>query len=89
MQFIIKGFNGDLLVTIDEQVLELKELSRNERFSKEFDEVVEIKEKKKTYSSYESSLEACIFVFCLKHTYLQFHIYLYNHIWFLIENIFL
>ena len=44
---IIKAFNGDLLVTIDEQVLELRELSRNERFSKEFDEVIEIKEKKK------------------------------------------
>ena len=44
---VIKDFNGDLLVTIDEQVLELKELSRNERFSKNFDEVVEIKEKKK------------------------------------------
>ena len=44
---VIKAFNGDLLVTIDEQVLELKELSRNERFSKEFDEVIEIKEKKK------------------------------------------
>ena len=44
---VIKAFNGDLLVTIDEQVLELKELSRNKRFSKEFDEVVEVKEKKK------------------------------------------
>ena len=44
---VIKAFNGDLLVTIDEQVLELKELSRNERFSKEFDEVIEIKERKK------------------------------------------
>lgn len=44
---VIKAFNGDLLVTIDEQVLELKELSRNERFSKEFDEVIKIKEKKK------------------------------------------
>ncbi len=44
---VIKAFNGELLVTIDEQVLELKELSRNERFSKEFNEVVEIKEKKK------------------------------------------
>ena len=40
---VIKAFNGDLLVTIDEQVLELRELSRNERFSKEFDEVIEIK----------------------------------------------
>lgn len=44
---VIKAYNGDLLVTIDEQVLELKELERNERFSKEFDEVLEIKEKKK------------------------------------------
>ncbi len=44
---VIKAFNGDLLVTIDEQVLELKELSRNERFSKNFDEEVEVKEKKK------------------------------------------
>ena len=43
---VIKAFNGDLLVTIDEQILELKELSRNERFSKEFDEVIEVKEKK-------------------------------------------
>ena len=44
---VIKAFNGDLLVTIDEQIFELKELSRNERFSKNFDEVVEVKEKKK------------------------------------------
>ena len=44
---VIKAFNGELFVTIDEQVLELKELSRNERFSKEFNEVIEIKEKKK------------------------------------------
>ena len=44
---IIKAFNGELLVSIDEQVLELKELSRNERFSKEFDETIEEKEKKK------------------------------------------
>ena len=44
---VIKAFNGDLLVTIDEQFLELKELSRNERFSKEFNEVIEVKKKKK------------------------------------------
>ena len=44
---VIKVFNGDLLVTIDEQILELKELSRNERFSKEFNEVIEVKKKKK------------------------------------------
>ncbi len=44
---VIKAFNGDLLVTIDEQVYELKELSRNERFSKNFDQVITVKEKKK------------------------------------------
>lgn len=44
---VIKAYNGNLLVAIDEQVLELKELNRNERFSKEFDEVIEVKEKKK------------------------------------------
>ena len=44
---VIKAYNDELLVAIDEQVLELKELSRNERFSKEFDEVIEVKEKKK------------------------------------------
>ncbi len=44
---IIKAFNGELLVSIDEQVLELKELSRNEKFSKEFDEIIIKKEKKK------------------------------------------
>lgn len=42
---VIKSFDGDLLVAIDEQVLELKELSRNERFSKNFDEPVQVKEK--------------------------------------------
>lgn len=44
---VIKAFDGKLLVTIDEQVLELRELSRNEKFSKEFDELVDIKETKK------------------------------------------
>ena len=45
---VIQTFNGDLLVTIDENVYELKELSRNERFSKNFDEeIIETKEKKK------------------------------------------
>lgn len=44
---VIKAFNGELLVSIDEQVLELKELSRNEKFSKEFNEVTEVKDKKK------------------------------------------
>ena len=44
---VIKAYNGDLLVTIDEQVYELKELSRNEKVSKNFDEEKETKEKKK------------------------------------------
>ena len=44
---VIKAFNGELLIAIDEQIFELKELSRNKCFSKEFDEVIEVKEKKK------------------------------------------
>ena len=44
---VIEAFNGELLVTIDEKVFELKELSRNERFSKEFDEIKEEKIKEK------------------------------------------
>ena len=44
---VIKAFNGDLFVTIDEKIFELKELSRNERFSKNFDQETEVKEKKK------------------------------------------
>ena len=44
---VIKAYDGSLVVSIDEQILELKELSRNEKFSKEFDEIVEAKEKKK------------------------------------------
>ena len=46
---VINAYNGDLLVAIDEQVLELKELSRNERFSKEFDEEIAEKKEKKKY----------------------------------------
>ena len=45
---VIKAYNSDLLVTIDEQVYELKELARNEKSSKNFnEEIVESKEKKK------------------------------------------
>ena len=44
---VIKSFNGDLFVTLDEQVLELKELVRNEKSFKNFDETIERKEKKK------------------------------------------
>ena len=43
---VIKAFDGQLLVSIDEAIYELKELSRNERFSKEFDEEPIIKERK-------------------------------------------
>ena len=35
---VIKSFNGNLFVAIDEQVMELKELNRNEKISKEFNE---------------------------------------------------
>lgn len=44
---VIKAYDGSLVVSIDEQILELKELSRNERFSKNFEEEKTIKEKKK------------------------------------------
>ena len=44
---IIKAYDGSLVVSIDEQILELKELSRNERFSKDFEDIKEVKEKKK------------------------------------------
>jgi len=44
---VIRAFNDELLITIDEKVYELKELARNERFSKEFDEIIKIKEEKK------------------------------------------
>lgn len=36
---VIKAFNGDLLVTIDEQIMELKELNRNKKHSKIFNEM--------------------------------------------------
>ena len=44
---VIKAFNGELLVTIDDKVYELRKLQRNKTTSKEFDEIPEIKEKKK------------------------------------------
>lgn len=47
---VIKAFNGQLLVTIDEHVYELRKLSRNQRFSREFDEIEKVKtEEKKIY----------------------------------------
>ena len=44
---VIKSFNGDLLVSIDDNIFELKELSRNKRFSESFDEVPQVKDKQK------------------------------------------
>ena len=44
---VINAFNGDLLVTINDNIYELKELSRNERFSKNFEQIPVQKEKKK------------------------------------------
>lgn len=43
---VIKAFDGQLLVSIDESIYELRELSKNERFSKEFDEEPVVKERK-------------------------------------------
>ena len=44
---VIESFNKELLVTIDEKIFELRELIRNEKFSKEFEEVPNIVEKPK------------------------------------------
>ena len=44
---VIKAFNGDLLVTIDEKVYELRKLLRNASASVEFDEIVPTKQNKK------------------------------------------
>ena len=39
---VINAYNGDLLVTIDEKVYQLKELIRNKKESEEFDEINEV-----------------------------------------------
>lgn len=45
---VIKAFDGQLLVTIDEKIYELRKLESHQKYSKEFDNVTEqIKEKKK------------------------------------------
>jgi transposase len=44
---VIDSFDKNLLVSIDEKVYELRELSRNTKYSKEFDDVIETKENKK------------------------------------------
>ena len=46
---VIKAFNGELFVTIDEKIYELRKLSSHERYSKEFDIVPEQKKEKKKY----------------------------------------
>ncbi len=53
---VIKAYDGSLVVSIDEQILELKELTRNERFSKNFEEVPIVKERKKIHATYVSSI---------------------------------
>jgi len=44
---VIKTFDNNLLVTIDDKIYELRLLERHERFSKNFDEVIENKSKQK------------------------------------------
>lgn len=46
---VIEAFNGELLVTIDEQVLELKKLNRNKQVSEVFEQVKQEVEEKKKY----------------------------------------
>ena len=46
---VIKAFDSDLLVTIDENVYELKGLNRNEKLSREFNEVIETHKEKEKY----------------------------------------
>jgi transposase len=65
---VIEAFDKDLLVSIDEKIYRLKELNRNQRFSKEFDEIIQVKEKKKytpsmshpwKISSFKRQVEKC------------------------------
>lgn len=44
---VIKAYNGDLLVSIDEQIFELRELNRNKEASEEFGEIIESNEEEK------------------------------------------
>ena len=44
---VIESFDKSLMVSIDNNIYELRELSRNEKFSKEFDVINEIKPKRK------------------------------------------
>lgn len=46
---VIKAFNGELFVTIDEKIYELRKLKSHKKYSKEFDFIPEIKEEKGIY----------------------------------------
>lgn len=46
---VIKAFDGELFVTIDEKIYELRKLETHEKHSKEFDNVTEFREEKKKY----------------------------------------
>ena len=46
---VIKAFNGELLVTIDDKIYELRKLETHKKYSEEFDFVSEPKEEKKKY----------------------------------------
>ena len=46
---VIKAFNGELLVTVDEKVYELRKLQSHKKYSKEFDVSPEPKKEKKKY----------------------------------------
>lgn len=46
---VIKAFNGELFVTIDEKIYELRKLESHEKYSAEFDEEAETKEEKSKY----------------------------------------
>lgn len=45
----IKAFNGELFVTIDEKIYELRKLESHKKYSEEFDEIPETKEEKAKY----------------------------------------
>ncbi len=46
---VIKAFNGELLVTIDEKIYELRKLNKHKEYSEEFDFVYEPKKEEKIY----------------------------------------
>ena len=46
---VIKSFDGELLVTIDEKIYELRKLESHKKYSEEFDVIPEKKEEKKKY----------------------------------------